>query len=147
MTSEHSWEHLPSRFTSQGYPLVKLNRLLASGLLALALTGCAALGINQTPTGTNALSTAEKALTIAEASQTAVGATLDALVKAGVLKGADAQNALNIYHQSGHALDAAETADKLGNAQDVTAAVLESQTLVNQVHAITDPAAVKAATQ
>lgn len=116
-----------------------LRSLAIAAATMVMLGGCAALGIGQSQTATDALTTAEKALTIAEDAHTAIGATLDALAKTGALHGQAAATAKTYYDQAGAALDAAVTADKAGNAQTVSDLVTQSENLVLQVHAITDP--------
>lgn len=114
--------------------LVRLCALLA----ALSLGACALVpGASATGgTASSTLADAEKALTVAHLAYQGIGVSLKAAADSGVLHGADAATARQLYDRAGALLDAADQADALANAQGVLDAVTQASALIAQVDAL-----------
>ena len=79
---------------------------------------------------------AEKALTLAHLAYDGAGLALKNAATSGALHGADAATAQALYDKAGAALDAADQADALANAQGVLAAVGDADALLTQIQAL-----------
>lgn len=107
-------------------------------LVALPLAGCSTIegligGGSIAQSNQSEVTTAEKYLTITHLSYDGVGVTLRSEAQSGALHGDAAKQAKVIYDQAGAALDAADQADKVANAQGINAAVAQAAALITQL--------------
>jgi hypothetical protein len=110
---------------------------------AFALGGCSSVpslfeSASIAQSAPAATADAEKALTIAHLAYQAAGVSLAQAAQSGTLSGADAAKAQALFDQAGTALDIADQADALANAQGMLAAVADAQTLIAQLDTIID---------
>lgn len=117
--------------------------ILALALVIPLLGGCSSLGavvgVTSGSVATVAPQTvadAEKALTVAHLAYNAVSLNLLDATKSGLLHGTNAATAKVYYDQAGAALDAADAADRLTNAQGIMAKVTEAEGLIVQIQTL-----------
>jgi predicted small secreted protein len=109
-------------------------------LLAAPLAGCntmqALVAGSVAQSAPQTVSDAEKGLTLAHLAYQGIGDALKDAATSGALKGAAAATAKGLYDEAGAALDAADRADSLANAQAIVDKVGAVNALILQVKAL-----------
>jgi len=117
-----------------------MKKIIAISAFAIALSGCSTLtavlsGNSAASSAPQSIAQAEKGLTLAHLAYQGLGDGLKSAATSGLLKGQAAASAKLAYDAAGDALEVADSADAVANAQGINDAVAKAEMLINQANA------------